>query len=249
MVVLMWFDEIFESDDFFSLYSFKEKHKEIESVGLIEVMKLKDDDLLLDLCCGYGRISFELKNRIDVKLYGLDRSRKLINMTMRRTYSHVSPPIFVRGDMSAIPFKDNFFDGIFNIYTSFGYFEDDSKNLEVLKECCRVLKNKGFLLIDLINKDWVLNNMRERDWISKNNLFILEETKYDKESNSWNTKKVFIDGEQVREYIHLIKAYSFKQLSSLLEKAGFRIKHVYGNWDLQEFSKDSVRMITLAEKI
>jgi len=245
----MWFDEIFESDDFFPLYSFKEKHKQVETFGLIEMMNLQKEDTLLDLCCGYGRISFELKNRLNVNLYGLDRSKKLLNMTKRRKYTGNNPPIFLRGDMSSLPLKSKVFDGIFNIYTSFGYFEEEKQNLAVLKECHRILKKKGKLLIDLINKDWVLQNMRERDWVSKDNLFILEETKYDKKKNQWNTKKIFIDGEEIREYVHLIKAYNFKQLNNLLENAGFKVIKVFGHWDLQEFNKDSVRMITLAEKL
>ncbi len=245
----MWFDQIFESDDFFSLYGFKEKHKEVEVKGLIEIMALEDGLNLLDLCCGYGRIAFELKKYVNLEIVGLDRSKKLLNMTKRKAFSNFSQPLFVRGDMLKLPFSPEIFDGIYNIYTSFGYFEEDEKNLQVLSECNKVLKPNGLLLIDLVNKDWVLQNMRERDWVCKGDLFILEETKYDKEKNLWNTKKIFIDGNEAREYVHLIKAYSFKQLEDLLRKANFQVIDVFGHWDMQEFNKDSLRMITLAKKL
>ena len=51
------------------------------------------------------------------------------------------------------------FDAIFNLFTSFGYFENDEDNLTTLKAMKESLTEHGFAVIDFMNVTNVLNTL------------------------------------------------------------------------------------------
>jgi hypothetical protein len=51
-----------------------------------------------------------------------------------------------------------------------------------------------------------------------------------------------------RTFNHDLRLYSRSQLQKLLEKAGLKTERVCGDYDGQEFQKDSPRLIILAKK-
>ena len=52
--------------------------------------------------------------------------------------------------------------------------------------------------------------------------------------------------EQIRVFRHIVRLYELKHLQALLEAAGFAVKLVYGDYDGQSFSPESVRLILVA---
>src|ERR1700692_4934305 len=55
------------------------------------------------------------------------------------------------GDMRCLPFAAASFDWVLNFFTSFGYFEKERENFQVLEEIVRVLVPDGRFLIDIMN--------------------------------------------------------------------------------------------------
>jgi len=53
-------------------------------------------------------------------------------------------------------------------------------------------------------------------------------------------------GGQIRVFRHISRLYELKRLQLLLEAAGFMVKHVYGDYDGQSFSRNSSRLIFIA---
>lgn len=51
------------------------------------------------------------------------------------------------------------FEVVFNLFTSFGYFEDDLENHKVLKSVHQMLNENGILVIDFMNCEKVIKNL------------------------------------------------------------------------------------------
>lgn len=95
---------------------------------------------VLDLGCGYGRLSMALlRERPDIGLTGLDASLQ---------YSHMygeSMGDAVCADMARLPFADATFEGVMAV-TSLMYAPPNERD-EVLREVARVMRPAGYLLL------------------------------------------------------------------------------------------------------
>jgi actin-like ATPase involved in cell morphogenesis len=53
--------------------------------------------------------------------------------------------------MRELPFAEESFDLVVNLFTSFGYFDDDSEHVQVLSCVSEAMKHGGTLVIDYLN--------------------------------------------------------------------------------------------------
>ena len=102
---------------------------------------------VLDLACGAGRHSKPLCERWWT--VGLDLSAALLRVARREAPD--AP--YVRADMRVLPFADESFDLVVNLFTSFGYFEDDHEHARVLARVRDAMKPGGTFVIDFLNRE------------------------------------------------------------------------------------------------
>lgn len=95
----------------------------------------------LDCGCGAGFFMQRLRKVIqgDSSIIGIDISHTVLEYAKRR-YNYFP---FLNANATALPFKDESFDGVLVIST----LEHVRENLPVLKECARVLKTQGVLYL------------------------------------------------------------------------------------------------------
>lgn len=128
--------------------------KRLKMPILRKALKLKQDDIFLDIGCGAGYFSAELSKKVK-KVYGLDYSKTNIEAVKKR-YGYIKNIDFVLGDATNMPFKNNSFDVILATEI-IEHIQDDNK---FVKECHRVLKKNGRLIITTpctnptISVDW-----------------------------------------------------------------------------------------------
>ncbi|KKR81021.1 MAG: Methyltransferase type 11 [Candidatus Daviesbacteria bacterium GW2011_GWA1_41_61] len=104
----------------------------------------KESVQVLDIGCGYGRLSGELLNRFSkIKIVGVDIAPKYVDL-----YNQQLAPRgrAFKGDVRQLPFKDNSFNMIFMV-TTLMYLSDDQDQKKAMKEITRVLKPGGRLMI------------------------------------------------------------------------------------------------------
>lgn len=199
---------------------------------LIKAAKLQKKEKLLDLCCGQGRHSIELAQRGFLNVSGLDSSDYLIALARKRAKQLKLPICFFKSDARKIKVSDNFFDAVFLMCNSFGYFEKESEDLILLKEIKRVLKNKGKIFLDVTDGVWVKKNFEKRswEWIDKDQL-VCRERSLSKDGQSIISREVVVKGNKgiIADQFYSERLYTFKSLSALLKSIGFTQILAHGN--------------------
>ena len=101
---------------------------------------------MLDLGCGTGRHSKYLASK-GLQVTGMDLAARSI----REAKKSERPSLrFLQHDMR-VPFGRNAFDYVFNFFTSFGYFEEPSEHLAVVRNMATSLCPGGRLVLDYLN--------------------------------------------------------------------------------------------------
>jgi ubiquinone/menaquinone biosynthesis C-methylase UbiE len=109
---------------------------------------LKPGDKVLDICCGYGRLTIPLlKDGYEVT--GMDISEVLISKGVSLFQEHEIPQGFLLvANMKELPFRREMFDFCFCVWASFNFLLNEAEQLIALGEIERVLKKGGRAFIE-----------------------------------------------------------------------------------------------------
>lgn len=211
--------------------------KEVDMI--IEILDLKPEDRILDLCCGHGRHSLELARRGFKNVEGLDISHYLIRRAKAQAKKEMLQVRFRVGDARKLPYPADSFDAVILMGNSFGYFENISDDLRVLREIRRVLRPWGKVLIDVADGDYLKQNYQKRswEWIGKT-LFVCRERSLSSDGERLITREIVIDIKRgcIADRFYAVRLYNKDLLKRLIEQAGFSDMIFHG-----ELSPDSKR--------
>ena len=174
-----WYKSFF-GPEYLNIYAhvFGEEESRKQAEFVQKVLRLKEGNEVLDLCCGQGRISIPMALN-GIKVTGLDYSNELLSIARSKASESGVEINTVEADMRDIPF-DSKFDAVINIFTALGYFESDTEDQKVLDAVSRSLKKGGLALFDLLNRDWVVANHISREWRTNDKgIMYLEERNWD----------------------------------------------------------------------
>jgi cyclopropane fatty-acyl-phospholipid synthase-like methyltransferase len=121
--------------------------------NITNYLNLPENAKVLDLACGKGRHSTYL-NQLGFDVLGADLSENSIAEASKDTNDTLH---FKVHDMR-VPFEEKY-DAIFNLFTSFGYFENEEDNLTTLIAIKESLSEYGFAVIDFLNVSQVLKHL------------------------------------------------------------------------------------------
>ncbi|MBI1930327.1 class I SAM-dependent methyltransferase [Candidatus Poribacteria bacterium] len=203
---------------------------------------------VLDLCCGHGRHTVELA-AAGYSMVGQDLSTIFLDLAKTTAAERNLQIQFIHSDMRHIPFEGEF-DAVINMFTAFGYFDDDTEDEKVLNAVAKALKPEGRFLIDFINALRILRNFRLQEWQElSEGRFVLTQRRYDVLTGRNEDYRVYIapDGRN-REVRLTVRMYLYPELAKMLNRAGLVPVQVFGDYDGSQYEWDSRRMIILAEK-
>jgi SAM-dependent methyltransferase len=238
-----WFETWFDSEYYHKLYINRD-YEEAEQfiTNLITNLQLDLKSNILDLACGKGRHSIFL-NKIGFKTMGVDLSPKSI--AFAKKFNNANLRFEVR-DMRE-SFCKSQFDAIFNLFTSFGYFESKTENIKVLKAIEGMLKKNGVFVIDFMNTNKVIRNL------------VNEETKFIDQINfrlkrayeKGNIVKTidFTDKEKDFHFTEKVQALFPEDFQSLISQTNLKIDSIFGDYNLNPFDREvSDRLIIIGRK-
>ena len=237
-----WFETWFDSEYYHKLYKNRDDDEAEQFItNLITNLQLDLKSNILDLACGKGRHSIFL-NKIGFKTMGVDLSPKSI--AFAKKFNNTNLRFEVR-DMRK-SFCEDQFDAIFNLFTSFGYFES-TENIKVLKAIENMLKKNGVFVIDFMNTNKVIRNL------------VNEETKFIDQINfrlkrayeNGNIVKTidFTDKEKDFHFTEKVQALFPEDFQSLISQTNLKIDSIFGDYNLNPFDREvSDRLIIIGRK-
>jgi SAM-dependent methyltransferase len=203
---------------------------------------------LLDLCCGPGRHAVELARR-GFSVTGVDRTAAYLEQARRQTDQEGLSIEFVRADMLDFC-RSSTFDGALNLFTSFGFFESDEDELQVLSNVFESLKPNGRFIIDILGKEVLSRKFQTRSWQSTadGKVFLLEERKIRSGWGSIDNRWLVFNEAGRHEFHWAIRVYSGRELETLLRRAGFSEIVQYGGLDGAPYDDEATRLVAVAQK-
>ncbi|HJT54986.1 MAG TPA: class I SAM-dependent methyltransferase, partial [Ktedonobacteraceae bacterium] len=133
-----WYKSFF-GKDYLRIYDFLTPERtELEVKCIIHLLKLPPGSTILDLCCGHGRHSIELAKR-GYRVTGQDLSEVFLQHAQSDAEKQGVQVRWMQSDMRNIPFE-NEFDAVINIFTAFGYLENEDEDQLVLQQIQKALK-------------------------------------------------------------------------------------------------------------
>lgn len=195
-------------------------------------LDIKDGDSLLDLACGQGRHLIELAQKGNFNLYGLDRSRYLIQRAKNISRKKRLNINFKEGDARKLPYPTDSFDFVTILGNSFGYFETTDDDIKILKEIFRVLKPEGKLLMDVADGSYLRDNftLRSWEWIDKKH-FVCRERSLASDNDRLISREVVTNTDKgvIVDQFYAERLYTQEVLADLIENVGFKDTIFHGS--------------------
>ena len=235
-----WFEEWF-GEDYLHIYQHRDEMEAERAIELIATnLAGRRIDTVLDLACGAGRHTRVLRERWWT--VGLDLSMSLLKIARKES----SDAPYVRADMRELPFAESSFDLVVNLFTSFGYFGDDSEHIRVLACVGAAMKHGGTLVIDFLNASQVRRDLVAYDERVENGITI-EQRRAISPDDRFVEKTIRLR-ESGKEYIERVRLLSPRDLQRMLIATGFRIAKLFGDYSGGDWSEDSPRTILFASR-
>ena len=233
-----WYASWFNTPYYHILYKDRD-HREAALFmnTLTNYLKLKENDSILDLACGKGRHSKYLY-RQGFNVTGVDLSEESIAYAKQ----YEKPRLHFEVHDMCLPYPKKF-DAVFNLYTSFGYFEKEEDNLRTIKAIKSELKSNGYGVIDFLNVDLAIKKLvpSEKKEIG-GILFDIE--KY--VEGGYIIKNIRFNDEGDDYYFtERVKALRLEDFQDYFEKAGVTLKAVFGDYKLNKFDENTSERLIL----
>lgn len=239
-----WFSEWFDTPYYHILYNNRNETEAEQFIrNLIDLLQPDPANAyILDLACGKGRHSVSL-NKLGFRVKGVDLSPQSIAAATSSTNARLT---FDVHDMREVyPEK---FTHIFNLFTSFGYFDSQQENLRMLNAIEQMLDPQGILVIDFMNAEKVIASLVKEEVKEIDGITFHIQRNYDGEHIFKHIR--FQDQGSAFHYTERVQALKKEDFSALLSATSLQIMHIFGDFSLSPYDAvTSDRLIVVAKKI
>ncbi|MDR0443834.1 MAG: class I SAM-dependent methyltransferase [Treponema sp.] len=201
---------------------------------------------ILDLCCGFGRISAELARR-GFAVTGVDITESYLKTAREEAVYENLNIEYINTDAREFS-RPCFFDAAVSLYISFGYFENQQDDKTLLSNVYESLKPGGSFIIETLGKETAVRDFVEAEWFERAGFTVLTEYQ---PLDSWTLLKnrwiLIKDGKRI-EKTFTQRLYAASELRSLLLEAGFAKVEIYGDWDESPYDRKAAKLIAVARK-
>lgn len=173
----------------------------------LKMLRPQGGERVLDLACGSGRHSLELKRR-GFEVVGADISPELLEIARGEAETQNLAVEFVEADLRELDFEDEF-DLVLNLNDgAVGYFETEEENHRTFEVVARALRQGGRNLMQLPNVLYAQQHLPQKSWISGASMVELVE-------HRWNKRSRYMEGAMIPvrfgEVLDELKPIEFRQ--------------------------------------
>ncbi len=227
-----WYTKWFDTTYYHILY----KDRDYTEAGLFidnitSYLNLPENAKVLDLACGKGRHSVYL-SKLGYDVTGADLSVNSINEAKKQEKNNLR---FVVHDMRE-PFDEKF-DAVFNLFTSFGYFDEDQDNILTLKAIKESLSEYGFAVLDFMNVEKIIPNLVAEEIKHVEGIDFYITRKFE---NGYIFKEIsFEDNSEKYNFTERVKAFRLADFEKMMNECDIYLLDVFGDYKLGKFNPDT----------
>jgi len=219
---------------------------------------------VLELGCGTGRITVPLA-AANVPIVGIDRSASMLaRLALRATRRFLRRPRVtrrmqaVRGDIRALPFRSASFDAVIAPYGVLQSLLGDRDLQATLDEASQVLRRGGLLGLDLVPdvprwKEYANRVQLRGPAAGGAYLTLVESVRQDRRRRLTTFQQEFRLRRGRKETIHpftlTFRTVSIHTMTNRLERSGFTVRAVAGDYSGRPWRDEADVWIVLAEKV
>jgi len=237
-----WFESWFDTAYYHLLYRNRdetEAHAFVER--LLNELKVQKGSVILDVACGKGRHSISMAN-MGMQVTGIDISENSIKAACNHAHENLH---FEVQDMR-LPFAENRFDAAVNLFTSFGYFEDEEDDLRALRSIWGSLKSGGVFIQDYLNGSPIIKLLPETQEVIQDHVQFSIRKSF---NHPFIYKHILVkDNDTEQAFTEKVRVYTQHDFIRLHEQAGFEVQKLWGNYQLGSFDADQSPRIILVSK-
>jgi SAM-dependent methyltransferase len=196
----------------------------------LTILQSRGDERILDLACGSGRHSLELRRR-GHEVVGADISGDLIELARAEATAANLDVDFVLADLRDLEFE-NEFDLVLNLNDgAIGYLESDEENHRTFEVIARALREGGRNLVQLPNLLYARERLPQRSWIPAESMVELVEHRWNKRARRLEGLMVaarfgeVLDGLEGIEFSQ--RLYSVEDLREIYASVGMELVRTY----------------------
>ena len=244
-----WFATWFDSPYYHLLYQHRDDNEaKLFLDHLVQKLALPNTARVLDLACGKGRHSLTLA-QMGFEVVGADLAPNSISAAQEQAEKlGVKNVEFCVHDMRKA-METSPFDAVFNLFTSFGYFDTLAENQAVCKALSTMLTPNGLLVIDFLNATKVCANLNPAETIAREGV-VFEIKRWHNDTHIYKQIEVLAapDKTQIGIFTERVQALAKCDFEALLA-ADFDIIETFGSYHLTPFDQHtSERLILIAKK-
>ena len=216
--------------------------------------------LVLELGCGTGRVSLPLA-RAGVELVGIDRSAPMLDRARRQILAPSNRRILksldlVRGDIRQLPFEDETFAMVLAPYGILQSLIRPRDLTATLASVARVVAPGGTFGIDLVPDvpKWreYENRVQLRGRAGGARLTLIESVRQDPKRHLTTFEQTYVErrggGTREHRFDLTFRTLSVRQMTRQLERAGFHIDAVLGDYRGRPWDDRADVWIIMAKK-
>jgi 2-polyprenyl-3-methyl-5-hydroxy-6-metoxy-1,4-benzoquinol methylase len=238
-----WFTDWFDTEYYHLLYRNRDDNEASKFIrSIVDFIQLDAGVKVADIACGKGRHSRVLAG-MGFHVHGFDLSEN--NILYARKHASGNEEFTIHDIRE--PYGTNGIAAAFNLFTSFGYFETRSEDIDALKNIFDILEPAGFFVQDYINGPPVIKKLPHHYEEKCSGV----EFKIEK---SWKppfvVKKILVSkANNNSEFMEKVKLYKVEEMTEMHVQCGFEVVDIFGSYDLSEYdSETSPRMILVSRK-
>ncbi|WP_407529322.1 class I SAM-dependent methyltransferase [Methylobacterium oryzisoli] len=242
-----WFARIFNAD-YLRSYGHMDDVAEAQADAVAACLDLPEAAAVLDLAGGYGRIAIPLARR-GYRLTVLDLSQVFLQAGRERAEALGVGIRWHHGDMREV-LQEDAFDAVVNLFTSFGYFESDGDNEDVLRAAYESLRPGGRLLVEVVNRERIVQTEPSLLWREFEDAVVLDSSRLDLISGRLHTTRIFHDLRtcERRDYSYDLRLFTPPEYSHMLTRIGFVGIEFFGGLDRCPLTRTAHRLVVTARK-
>lgn len=241
-----WYHNWFNAPYYHLLYADRDEQEAAAFIDLLlQRLQPPAQSTMLDVACGRGRHCIHLAEH-PYQVTGIDLSEESIEEA--RKHEHEGLSFFVH-DMR-LPFRSNYFNYIFNFFTSFGYFDTWAEHENTIGSIAEALRSNGIFIMDYLNVHYVEKTLESKTEVERDGVRFRVERWFD--PNHFYKKIIVEDPANLKQpltFEEKVTKFTLYDFKAMFTAHGLQIEEVYGDYSFGKYdTQHSPRLIMKARK-